>query len=179
MEEKPFEQLTDEEKNVILTERLLGLNVIYPEDYYRNLKVKDADRWRAQAPDNNNPVVVKNNRPLHTHWIDASALPDFYADNAHALIAVAREKMREKNLHLKFVCVLSATISAMTRAHGNFRIVELIEENNWKLVNSSPRLQADAMVQMLLVQPPEEEVVEEKAKGKKKSKGRAVRPKKG
>lgn len=150
-ENKNFEDLSREEKNRIIMEGLFGLTVIYPADYYRNLKGRHADYWRERAGQiDNSPVVVKNNQKLHTHEIDSFPLPDFYDENAHGWIAQARAKLAEKNLQSDFAGSLS-------------RIIPDSDNFTFDLINAAPAQQADAIVKVLLEQP----VEEKKRRGKK------------
>jgi hypothetical protein len=136
-----IESLTTEEKNRIITEKLFGLKVIYPQTYYAELKGRNADEWRKQAPGNNDPVVVKNNKPLKTHYIDSYPMPNFYkGSKSYELIPQARARLQEKNLHLRFAEILAES----------FKPPDFRKNLHWNLIDAAPGVQADAIVRVLL-----------------------------
>lgn len=140
--QKPFENLSELEKNILLTEKLFNLKVIIPKEYFANLKGKNADYWRAQNPTPSEmPVVVRGNRPLKTHQIESYPMPDFYAgEHSLVILARAREKLEQMELHLKFAFKLAET----------FEPPEFWKHLHWNLINAAPELQADAICKVLL-----------------------------
>lgn len=141
MKNKKFADLTELEKNILITERLFGLKVVIPKDYYANLKGKNADYWREQNPTpSETPVVVKGNRPLKTHQIESYPMPDFYEENAFNAINRARAAIFSKNFHLRFAQLLVESFDGPD-------FWDLIY---WNLVNCSPAKQADAIVKIIL-----------------------------
>lgn len=145
MANEDFKNLSAEEKSRIITEKLFGFKVIYPQEYYAKLRGSNADYWRKQAPDRTEPVVVKGNKDLKTHWIDAYPMPDFYSPIAHSLIAEARRLLFEKDLHLDFAGILGQTVFENMPAD-----CQTSEAVHWLLINASVEDQADAIVKVLL-----------------------------
>lgn len=140
-QQKPIEDLTIEEKNVIITEAIFGLKVIFPQDYYANLKGASADAYRKNAPDSNAPVVVRNNKPLKTHSIDSYPMPNFYeSSHRYELLARARARLQEMDLHLRFAYFVA----------DFFEPPEFWQNLHWNLINAEPEIQADAIVKVLL-----------------------------
>lgn len=139
---KQFEDLTELEKNILITEKLFGLKVIIPKEYFANLKGKNADYWRNQNPTpSETPVVVKDNRPLKTHQIESYPMPDFYnGGNRYELCAAARRHLEEKNLHFLFAAELAES----------FPSGEFWKHLHWNLINAAPERQADSIVKILL-----------------------------
>jgi len=135
-------ELTTAEKNKIIAETLFGLKVIYPRQYFDNLKGKNADYYRQQADYRGDaPIVVRNNKPLKTHSIDAYPAPDFYIGvNSYELLARARQLLFERNLHLRFAEILAES----------FEPPEFWKNLHWNLINAAPGAQADAIVKTLV-----------------------------
>lgn len=140
-----FNEMSIEQKNVLITEKLFGLKVIYPKEYFAKLKGKNADYYRsAYAHVTNDPVYVKGNKPLKTHYLDSMPAPNFYnGARAYDLIAQARVLIEGKGLHEEFAYVLRQSI---------INNIGLQDRDIFALVNALPSEQADAIVKVLLEQ---------------------------
>lgn len=160
LRKREIKNLSNDEKNKIIVENLFGLKVIYPNDYYANLKGKNADYWRANRPEGDAPVIVKNNKELKTHWIDAMPVPDYYANfeisgieasRAYTgkLLAQAYEKLMERDLFEEFARVLFENFSTDAVSADVFKTPEKLEKEIDKFPHHE---QADAIILILLAE---------------------------